>query len=178
LGFKRADRPAGGDDDLTLGRVVVRDYSNARVLDRLLMYERRIEHSLYRTMGELQKQRRMRELDPPAAGAKAGGGSEEVSSLKSEVSSEHPPLPEEVGRGRPTYQEPPEGGTPNVADAEEPSCETNPICTGSNEGQVPCGTGVRNDSCQGEVRETNPMCDTVSLRKENAHEHNMSGTLL
>jgi hypothetical protein len=37
--------------------VVVKDFSYARVLDRLLMYERRIEHSLYRTMGELQRQR-------------------------------------------------------------------------------------------------------------------------
>jgi len=54
----------GGEDDLALGRVVVKDFGNARVLDRLLMYERRIEHSLYRTMTELQKLRLMRELEP------------------------------------------------------------------------------------------------------------------
>ena len=31
---------------LALGRLAIKDFSNARVLDRLLMYERRIEHSL------------------------------------------------------------------------------------------------------------------------------------
>jgi hypothetical protein len=38
-----------------LGRLAVKDFGNARVLDRLLMYERRIEHSLYRTILELQR---------------------------------------------------------------------------------------------------------------------------
>jgi len=40
---------------LALGRMAVRDFSNARVLDRLLMYERRIENSLYKTLLELQR---------------------------------------------------------------------------------------------------------------------------
>jgi hypothetical protein len=55
--------PAEKGRDLTLGRVVVKDFANARVLDRLLMYERRIEHSLYRTMAELQRLRLIRQLD-------------------------------------------------------------------------------------------------------------------
>jgi len=42
-------------DHLALGRMAVRDFSNARVLDRLLMYERRIESSLYKTLLELQR---------------------------------------------------------------------------------------------------------------------------
>jgi len=66
---KGPDRPGGdfgsGQDDLALGRVVVKDFAGGRVLDRLLMYERRIEHSLFRTMTELQRLRLMRELDPP-----------------------------------------------------------------------------------------------------------------
>ena len=41
--------------ELALGRLVVKDFSNERVLDRLLMYERRIEHSLYKTILELQR---------------------------------------------------------------------------------------------------------------------------
>ena len=49
------DDPDGCHGDLALGRTVVRDFANARVLDRLLMYERRIESSLYRTMAELAK---------------------------------------------------------------------------------------------------------------------------
>jgi hypothetical protein len=52
------DDPDGCDGDWALGRTVVKDFSSARVLDRLLMYERRIESSLYRTMAELQKLRR------------------------------------------------------------------------------------------------------------------------
>jgi hypothetical protein len=43
------------DYDLTLGRMAIRDFSNARVLERLLMYERRLEHSLYKTILEFQR---------------------------------------------------------------------------------------------------------------------------
>jgi hypothetical protein len=64
---KHLAQPQVGEDgrDLTLGRVVVKDFANSRVLDRLLMYERRIEHSFYKTMAELQKLRLMRELETP-----------------------------------------------------------------------------------------------------------------
>jgi len=48
------------DEDAALGKVVVADFAEARVLDRLLMYERRIESSLYRTMAELRKERQAR----------------------------------------------------------------------------------------------------------------------
>ena len=36
------------------GRRAVQDFNQEQVLDRLLVYERRIEHSLYRTMAELR----------------------------------------------------------------------------------------------------------------------------
>ena len=39
----------------TFGRKAVKDFDRERVLDRLLVYERRIEYSLYRTMAELRK---------------------------------------------------------------------------------------------------------------------------
>ncbi len=54
-----ADRSAAGvaEDESPWGRVVVEDFTRARVLDRLLLYERRIESSLYRTMGELRRVR-------------------------------------------------------------------------------------------------------------------------
>jgi len=62
LRTKRADQPSddldGCGGDSALGRTVVRDFANSRVLDRLLMYERRIESSLYRTMAELAKLKR------------------------------------------------------------------------------------------------------------------------
>ncbi len=43
------------DDRLALGRLVVKDFGNERVLDRLLMYERRIEHSFFKTILEFQQ---------------------------------------------------------------------------------------------------------------------------
>jgi len=56
--------PENQDPDLILGRIALKDFSNARVLDRLLMYERRIEHSLYKTTLELQRLRLLRNLEP------------------------------------------------------------------------------------------------------------------
>ena len=47
--------PSASDDHLALGRLAVKDFANARVLDRLLMYERRIESSLYKTLLEYQR---------------------------------------------------------------------------------------------------------------------------
>jgi hypothetical protein len=59
LFFKNQDQsqagPSTSASHLALGRMAIKDFSRARVLDRLLMYERRIEHSLYRTILELQR---------------------------------------------------------------------------------------------------------------------------
>jgi len=57
------------DQASVLGRTIVKDFSNARVLDRLMMYERRIENSLYKTIAELQRLTLIRKLDPPQATA-------------------------------------------------------------------------------------------------------------
>jgi len=56
--------PSDSDPNLALGRLAIKDFANARVLDRLLMYERRLEHSLYRTILELQRLNLIRKLDP------------------------------------------------------------------------------------------------------------------
>jgi hypothetical protein len=65
---KRPVPPQGDSSDsdgaLALGRLAIKDFSNARVLERLLMYERRIEHSLYKTLLELQRLHLIRKLDP------------------------------------------------------------------------------------------------------------------
>ncbi len=58
LFFKGQDQPAEPSEsapELALGRLAIKDFSKARVLERLLMYERRIEHSLYKTILELQR---------------------------------------------------------------------------------------------------------------------------
>ncbi len=57
--FKGRDQsqtsPSESSPDLTLGRLAIKDFSNAGVLERLLMYERRIENSMYKTLLELQR---------------------------------------------------------------------------------------------------------------------------
>ena len=58
--------PAG--DDTTIGRILVQDFAQERVLERLLMYERRIEGSLYRTMAQLEKRQRLRGAEPATDG--------------------------------------------------------------------------------------------------------------
>jgi hypothetical protein len=165
--------------------VVVRDYSNARVLDRLLMYERRIESSPYRTMGELRKQRLLRKMDPPKEGAAPEGGvagSEpawgERPFDKLRTCPERQPngagsrSPEEgVERGRPTYQGPPDGSTTNMPPAETPHHSNIPSFQDSDHASGPLD--AQTPAC-----ETNPRCDRRSLRKEDAKEHILSGNLL
>ena len=56
--------PSESAPHLTLGRLAIKDFADARVLDRLLMYERRIEHSLYKTILEFQRLSLIRKLDP------------------------------------------------------------------------------------------------------------------
>ncbi len=67
--FKGQDLPQADSSelahDLALGRMAIKDFSHARVLDRLLMYERRIENSLYKTIFEFQRLRLIRNLDNP-----------------------------------------------------------------------------------------------------------------
>ncbi len=43
------------DPNLALGRMASKDFAYDKTLDHLIMYERRIENSLYKTMRELQK---------------------------------------------------------------------------------------------------------------------------
>jgi hypothetical protein len=57
------DDPRGSGPELVLGRAAIKDYSNSRVLDRLLMYERRIENSMFKTIDELRRLRLIRELE-------------------------------------------------------------------------------------------------------------------
>ncbi len=67
LFFKNQDQSQAGPSTsaahLALGRMAIKDFANARVLDRLLMYERRMEHSLYKTILELQRLHIIRKLN-------------------------------------------------------------------------------------------------------------------
>ncbi len=55
--------PSESAPELALGRLAIEDFADTRVLDRLLMYERRIEHSLYKTLLEFQRLHLIRKLD-------------------------------------------------------------------------------------------------------------------
>ncbi len=61
-GFRRGD-PRLASVHLPLGRIAVSDWSNCRVLDRMLMYERRIENSLNKTMKELKRFQVIRRIE-------------------------------------------------------------------------------------------------------------------
>jgi len=50
-------------DDLPLGRIAISDWSHSRVLDRMLMYERRIENSVIKIMKELKRFQVMRRIE-------------------------------------------------------------------------------------------------------------------
>jgi len=72
---ERLRRDPGTDPTYAVGRMIAKDYLNAMVLDRLQMYERRIEHSLCRIIKELRTLRlepRLKGGDDAARGAAAG----------------------------------------------------------------------------------------------------------
>ena len=48
--------------DLELGDITVKDFANAKVINNLLMHERRIENSLFRTIAELDRKQVMRKM--------------------------------------------------------------------------------------------------------------------
>jgi len=59
--FEQTSGSDGGDS--ALGWAVVKDFAGDRALERLMVYERRIEHSLYRTMSELHRMKLLRPFD-------------------------------------------------------------------------------------------------------------------
>ena len=73
-GIYRGD-PRMNLDDLPLGRIATSDWSNGRVLERLMLYERRIENSLYKTINRLKqyqviRQIKLDETDKPSPSVK------------------------------------------------------------------------------------------------------------
>jgi len=56
----RLNDPRVDLDDLPLGRIATSDWSCNKVLDRMLMYERRIENSMMKTMRELERRQLIR----------------------------------------------------------------------------------------------------------------------
>jgi hypothetical protein len=59
----RSEQDDEDNIDSTLGKVIISDYSSSRVLDRLSIYERRIENSLFKTITELRRTQILREME-------------------------------------------------------------------------------------------------------------------
>jgi hypothetical protein len=57
----------GAGPELVLGRAFIEDYSDSRVLDRLMLYERRIESSLHKNMRELERRQIIRQYQQQEA---------------------------------------------------------------------------------------------------------------
>jgi hypothetical protein len=73
------NKPASRGDSQTqgqyaIGRSLCEDWANGLVLDRMLMYERRIESSLFRTSAELQRLQLLRKLEEGEDEASHRGG--------------------------------------------------------------------------------------------------------
>ena len=63
-----SDDPRFASDHLALGRIATRDWGYCRTLDRLLLYERRIENSLYKTINRLKQYQVIRQIQRDEAG--------------------------------------------------------------------------------------------------------------
>jgi hypothetical protein len=165
---KLSETQAETERELAFGRAVVKDFGHERVLDRLLMYERRIEHSLYRTMAELQRLRLVRDLDASPGQPVRSGPVRASEETPDGVTTN---TPEEVGRGRPTldqvegrlYQEPLDGVTTNAPAGAEKSCKTKPMAPSVDRSQVPDNKEVTESLPAKSLVETKPIsCGAIN----------------
>jgi hypothetical protein len=150
----------GGADGI-LGRMLVEDFSHARVLDRLLLHERRIENSMYRTMRELREHKRLRLAEPRSTGIRSASPSGQALPVRSmgvvmdvpaaqKTLCQTKPIGAAVGRGP--------GSIGMVAGLpRNESDETNPMCAGTREITVSAGEKGGNDSSRDRFEETKPI---------------------
>jgi hypothetical protein len=191
--------PAPGPDaaDPVVGLTVVKDFSQTKVLERLLMYERRIENSLYRTMAELRRVQRQRQGaagvplgDHPSRRSRQeqdrGGPFHRVretlppdftlDNLLAEIAAlEDKPAGAAANTpaGPSCETKPIAGGTgwdgaPGSRD-QGGLCKTNPLCGGRREQQTLCDTGVRIDLASSGLGETKPISGTGWPRLAHGH---------
>jgi len=135
------------DPNLAVGRAIMRDYSNEKVLDRLGMYERRIEGSLYRTMKELQNRRLLRKPGPANARTNDETPAQQAPMADCAKQSQSPaaeggPSPADQAEDRSCRTKPMDGTDSQPGNApsgaeEGPSCKTKPIATGTDDGERP-----------------------------------------
>jgi hypothetical protein len=172
--------PCGPDrGDPALGATVVKDFSQTRVLERLMVYERRLEGSFYRVLAELRVLQQSRGQEVGSVPVSVDRGTGIPSAWLSRQA-----LPVVEIHGQDAHAtETPCGVTTNLP--MEPSCqtkpilqdscetkpigpgqscETKPICAGPDEGQDLCGTGVRSDPTSNGLGETKPISAGANRR--------------
>ena len=155
------------DPRLLVGRVIVRDCLQAKVLDRLMLHERRIEASLSRTLNDLHKTRRLREQEgghhPTRQGEPAGPTDSPGETKPIDAAGAACSVPVRASR-----EETPDGVTTNEdGDAEQSQSGTvegghSPSCETAKQSQSQHVSNVR---CQvsggaGLVPEDKPSCET------------------
>jgi hypothetical protein len=86
--------PEGQKPDLSFGKAVIRDYASTRAIDKLALYEKRIENSLFKTIKEFDRRKlarqtadeRGRTMDDGGGTADDGGGTiDEGRGMKDEL---------------------------------------------------------------------------------------------
>ena len=136
------------DENAALAKAVVEDFAGARVMDRMLMYERRIESSLYRTMAELRKEREAR---------KTAESQEASPSQDSPVAAPEPPTPAELASF---------GAEPKSEGVSSSKCQASSREEGpSAESQVP-GDGSDFTLETSHFKLAKPLCETNPIPGE------------
>jgi len=182
---KKANPEIGGPGPAMIGRMILEDFSQDAVLERLLRYERRIENSLYRTLNELRRVHdqvqkaaledvstleRWREEDwnarkarafafcpPPGVSPGPAGGTTNTPTAEVPHPYAIPSLP---------YASPAPDGPPG-----DETCKTNPIC-GS-----PRGTGILPvDANHGQDGDPGPQVHNSALGSPTKREEMRLGT--
>jgi len=163
-GAKEPQEPA--ERAATVGRMILEDFSQNAVLERLLRYERRIESSLYRTLNQLRRVHdQLQKADLEDASTLARWREEDWSARKARSFACCPPVDVSPGpaggtTNAPTAEVPHHGDIPSPQHAgpapngppEYETCKTNPIPGGTGwDGAT--GAWDAGKSCK-----TNPIC--------------------
>jgi len=163
--------PKPDEEAVILGQVVMTDFARAQVLDRLLVHERRIENSLYRTMRELRKEREAR----MAAGPEPSLG-EEPRSYATEGTEGHREMPGQEGKNAatcgPLVCSPdsfPPASVPSVT-----SVANTPLFASDSQSGLPAelasfGEGVSSVKCQVSGEEEPVSGDGSDLKLQTSH---------
>jgi hypothetical protein len=151
-----------------LGRMILEDFSQEAVLERLLRYERRIESSLYRTLKELRRVHDQgRQVDQEVTGTLERWRDEDGQARKARAFACQSPLGAPPGPAggmtdAPRAEVAPASAIPlspfanPVPDSppEDKTCKTNPTSPALEEGPVGLSKEVRSDSCQNGYAQT------------------------